>query len=139
MLMKVLRFFWNDFITLFELHFPLKKVKLNKNVHKIHNFMTTGLFISRMTKNELYKRSVVDPQNFLEKYKSYGNIFHKVLRASKQMYLDNNFKKYQKCPKKTWDLLKETTFGVKSSQNISEICDNGEIINEPNLMNFFPK
>ena len=50
------------------------------------------------------------------------------------MYLDNNFKKYQKCPKKTWDLLKETTFGVKSSQNISEICDNGEIINEPQVM-----
>ena len=37
------------------------------------------------------------------------------------MYLDSNFKKFQKNPKKTWELLKETTFGVKSTQNINEI------------------
>ena len=53
--------FWNDFITLFELHFPLKKVKLNKNIHKIQNFMTTGLLTSRKTKIELYKKSLADP------------------------------------------------------------------------------
>ena len=58
------------------------------------------------------------------------------------MYLDSNFKKYQKCPKQTWDLLKETTFGEKSSQKINEIIDNGKIINDPKLMatkfnNFF--
>ena len=134
--------FWNDFITLFELHFPLKKVKLNKNIHKIQNFMTTGLLTSRKTKIELYKKSLADPQNFHEKYKVYRNIFHKVIRASKQMYLDSTFKKYQKCPKQTWDLLKETTFGEKSSQKINEIIDNGKIINDPKLMatkfnNFF--
>ena len=33
--------FWHDFMTLFNLRFPLKKVKFNKNVHKIQNFMTT--------------------------------------------------------------------------------------------------
>ena len=92
--------FWNDFITLFELHFPLKKVKFNKNIHKKQNFMTSGLLVSRLTKIELYKKSLVDHQNFHEKYKLYRNLFHKVIRASKQMYLDSNFKKYQKCPKK---------------------------------------
>ena len=134
--------FWNDFITLFELHFPLKKVKFNKNIHKKQNFMTSGLLVSRLTKIELYKKSLVDHQNFHEKYKLYRNLFHKVIRASKQMYLDSNFKNYQKCPKKTWDLLKETTFGEKSSQTISEIQDNGDTINDPKIMatkfnNFF--
>ena len=104
--------------------------------------MTSGLLVSRLTKIELYKKSLVDHQNFHEKYKLYRNLFHKVIRASKQMYLDSNFKKYQKCPKKTWDLLKETTFGEKSSQTISKIQDNGDTINDPKIMatkfnNFF--
>ena len=104
--------------------------------------MTLGLIVSRSTKNELYKKSLVDHQNFHEKYKMYRNLYHKVIRASKQLYLDSNFNKYQKCPKKTWDLLKEITFGEKPSQKINEILDNGETINNPKVMatkfnNFF--
>ena len=104
--------------------------------------MTLGLLVSRSTKNELYKKSLVDHQNFHEKYKMYRNLYHKVIRASKQLYLDSNFNKYQKCPKKTWDLLKEITFGEKPSQKINEILDNGETINDPKVMatkfnNFF--
>ena len=104
--------------------------------------MTSGLLVSRSTKNELYKKSLVDHQNFHEKYKMYRNLYHKVIRASKQLYLDSNFNKYQKCPKKTWDLLKEITFGEKPSQKINEILDNGETINNPKVMatkfnNFF--
>ena len=133
--------FWNDFIALFESHFPLKKVKFNKNIHKKKNFMTSGLLVSRSTKYELYKKSLVDHQNFHEKYKMYRNLYHKVIRASKQLYLDSNFNKYQKCPKKTWDLLKETTFGEKPSQKINEILDNGETTLKswlPNLTTFSP-
>ena len=89
--------------------------------------MTSGLLVSRSTKNELYKKSLVDHQNFHEKYKMYRNLYHKVIRASKQLYLDSNFNKYQKCPKKTWDLLKETTFGEKPSQKINEILDKGKL------------
>ena len=60
------------------------------------------------------------------------------------MYLDSNFKKFQKNPKKTWELLKETTFGVKSTQNINEININGKLCNKPDEMagefnNFFSK
>jgi hypothetical protein len=39
--------FWEIFNTLYDLHFPLKNVKFNKNVHKINNFMTKGLLVSR--------------------------------------------------------------------------------------------
>ena len=56
------------------------------------------------------------------------------------MYLDDNFKKYQKNPKKTWDLLKETTFGTKTSREIKEITSNGKTTNDPNEMaNIFNK
>ena len=122
--------------------FLLRKLNLTKTFIRKKTFMTLGLLVSRSTKNELYKKSLVDHQNFHEKYKMYRNLYHKVIRASKQLYLDSNFNKYQKCPKKTWDLLKETTFGEKPSQKINEILDNGETINDPKVMatkfnNFF--
>jgi hypothetical protein len=41
---------WDIFNTLYDLHFPLKNVKINKNVHKINNFMTKGLLVSRKNK-----------------------------------------------------------------------------------------
>ena len=37
----------------FNLHFPIKEVKFNKNIHKIEGFMTGGLMISRRKKLEL--------------------------------------------------------------------------------------
>lgn len=61
--------FWSDFEALFNLHFPVKKVKFNRNIHKINNFMTAGLLVSRATKLELHKKSILDPQAFHEKYK----------------------------------------------------------------------
>ena len=123
--------FWNDFHTLFELHFPLIKVKFNRNVHKKNNFMTKGLLISRATKNTLHKKAIINPTLYNEHYKKYRNIFNSLIRISKQKCTDENFRKHAKSPKCTWDLLKETTFGDKSFNNISEINANGELKSFP--------
>ena len=58
--------FWEDFHTLFELHFPLTKVKLNKNVHNVNNFMTKGLLISRKNKNLLQKKALIEPLLYVQ-------------------------------------------------------------------------
>ena len=92
--------FWNDFHALFELHFPLKKTKLNRNIHKIHNYMTKGLLISRNNKLTLHKKALANPNLFYNSYKLYRNVFNRIIRANKQMYLDDNFKEYQKNQKK---------------------------------------
>ena len=118
--------FWSDFHTLFELHFPLIKVKFNRNVHKKNNFMTKGLLISRSTKNNLHKKAINNPNLYSEHYRIYRNIFNSLVRISKQKYIDENFRKHAKNPKRTWDLLKETTFGERSQINLSEIKVNGE-------------
>jgi hypothetical protein len=39
--------FWDTFSTLYDLHFPLTKFKLNRNIHRLNDFMTTALLISR--------------------------------------------------------------------------------------------
>jgi len=92
--------FWNDFSALFDLHFPIKKVKFNKNVHKKNDFMTLGLLTSRNTKNELYKKTLLNPELFLSHYKKFRNIYNSLIRQSKQIAIDEKFKKFKKNPKK---------------------------------------
>jgi hypothetical protein len=52
-----LGFFSDDFKTLFDLNFPFKTTLFNKNIHRISNFMTTWLLISRDNKIRLHKIS----------------------------------------------------------------------------------
>ena len=63
--------FWNDFKTLYDLHFPVKQVKFNKNIHSINKFMTRGLLISRATKNNLLKINAA--KRSLESSQTYKN------------------------------------------------------------------
>jgi hypothetical protein len=102
--------FWADFNLLYQLHFPEKKVKINKNYHKLNAFMTKGLLISRRKKLELHKLSLTNPDRFSIVYKTYRNLYNSVLRASKKLYIENNFKKFQKNPKKNLGLLKRSNF-----------------------------
>ena len=86
---------------LYLLHFPMKKVKFNKNIHKINNYMTQGLLISRKTKIELHKATIKERSPLAtENYKKYRNIFNQLVRASKKLYFNNNFEKHKKNPKK---------------------------------------
>jgi hypothetical protein len=83
--------FWEDFNVLYELHFPLKKVKFNLNYHKVKGYMTSGLLTSRRRKLELQKKSLLNPTVYLESYKLYRNVYNSLVRASKKMYIDDNF------------------------------------------------
>jgi len=37
--------FWTTYNTIFEANFPLKRIRFNKNRHKINNFMTRGILV----------------------------------------------------------------------------------------------
>jgi len=92
--------FWSIFIELYELHFPLVKFKFNKNIHKINNYLTAGLLISRKTKLELCKKAALErtPES-LTNYRNYRNLYNTLIRTSKKMYFNNNFAKFKKKPK----------------------------------------
>ena len=47
--------FWDEFKSLFDIYLPLTTKKFSKNVHKISDFMTGGLLISRKNKLTLHK------------------------------------------------------------------------------------
>jgi hypothetical protein len=53
--------FWNIYNSAYNRNFPIKRQRFNKNKHKINNFMTNGLLISRNTKKILHRASVSDP------------------------------------------------------------------------------
>ena len=52
--------FWKIYTDLHDLHFPLTTSRFNKNLHRISDFMTTGLLISRSTKLKLHKVALTD-------------------------------------------------------------------------------
>ena len=86
--------FWSDFSMLYDLNFPYQNFKFNKNVHSKQNFMTKDLMTSRAKKNELHVISLNNPtQENIERFKSYRNIYNKLIRAMKQLYYETNISK----------------------------------------------
>jgi len=124
--------FWNTFSPLLDIYFPKMQVKFNKNIHKKNKFMTKVLLISRTTKLNLHKTSILDPSphNIL-KYKTYRNLFNKILRASKKEYFESGLLKAKKNPKKTWNIMKEALNINSNPSKIQKILVNGNQTTEP--------
>jgi hypothetical protein len=111
--------FWDKFKLLYDLHLPLKTVKFNKNCHKISGFMTNGLLISRRKKDDIYKIHITSPsQNNTDRYRSYRNLYNKLIRASKKIHIENQLKTNKKNPKKIWDILRENSMGKKTQKKL---------------------
>jgi len=124
--------FWDIFSPLLELYFPKTKVKFNKNVHRKNKFMTGGLLVSRATKLKLHKISILDssPTN-IQKYKTYRNLFNKILRASKKTYFESSLFNARKNPKKTWSIMKEALNINSNPHKIQKIISDGSSTSNP--------
>jgi len=121
--------FWEIFSLHYENSFPLVKMKRNKNFHKINNFMTEGLLISRVTKNNLHKAAIVNPSEFnWNYYRTYRNLYNCLIKKSRNLYFTNGLNENQKNPKKTWELLGEAINKQKQDSKIPEINDDGNIL-----------
>jgi ABC-type long-subunit fatty acid transport system fused permease/ATPase subunit len=79
--------------------------------------MTTGLLISRRTKNLLHKTSLVNPSPVnIAKFRNYRNLYNTLIRKSKAKYFEENLNANVKNPKKTWELLREATVITKPNK-----------------------
>ena len=85
--------------------------KFKKNLHKISDFMTTGLLISRSNKLKLLKIALSDnvPYNWSQ-YRNYRNLFNKIVRASKKLHYLKNLELSAKNPKKNLGHSKRTNY-----------------------------
>ncbi len=95
--------------------------------------MTAGLLISRTHKYDLHKKSTIEPQLYLERYRNYRNLYNTLIRLSKKLYYDSKFVQYSKNPKKIRSLLNDLTGNKKSSTNriIPHIVVDGRNISSP--------
>jgi hypothetical protein len=63
--------------------------------------MTNGLLISWRKKDDLYKIHITSPsQNNTDRYRSYRNLYNKLIRASKKLHIENQLKTNKKKSKK---------------------------------------
>ena len=107
------------FNEMFDLYFPLRKIKFNKNIHKKSPFMTKGLMISRQTKFKLSKKSIKQPTQLnIENFKKYRTLYNKLINAAKKLYYETAFEKHKLNLRKTWQILKEATRKMNDKSSI---------------------
>ena len=124
--------FHDIFFSLFNAHFPEKSVRFNRNIHKIEQWMSKGLLISRNTKLNLYKVYLRNPcfENKV-KFNAYRNIYNKLIRAMKKMFYSNQLINHQGNLKKTWEIVKEACNKSKKKNHSTQSLNvNGQIITQ---------
>jgi hypothetical protein len=124
--------FWNIYKELYNSKFPLKRIRFNKNKHKIHNFMTNGLLISRNRKKILHSASISDPsaQN-KQLYKNYKTVYQRVIRGAKKLYFTSKLRDDAGNPKKTWQTLNEILGKSRSTESVKSLNINGVSSSNP--------
>jgi hypothetical protein len=134
--------FSENFFVLYNLHFPLKRVKLNRNIHKIEKWFTGGMLISRRKKLYLAKCAVREPSTENKNiYNRYRNLYNTILRASKKLYFEREFEKHRTNLKVMWDTLRKAIRKSKNNKvSIDRINIEGTIVqNSKEIANFFNK
>ena len=127
--------FHDTYFSLFEIIFPEKSVKFNKNYHPIKSYMTSGLLKSRRTKSKLWKALKCKPTPEKRRhFNIYRNVYNKLIRAAKKAYFDSKINAAGKNKKKMWNVLNEAAgFQTKNSQ-IESIKINNEHITSESLI-----
>jgi len=110
--------FSTTFNTIYNLRFPSRQIKFNKNVHRIEKWMTQGLLISRLNKIKLSKIAIKYPTAVnIQNFKVFRNIYNSVLRACKKAFFETQLFKYQSNMKKTWELINLATKKCKKNKD----------------------
>ena len=123
--------FLDIFFEFFNLHFPVLKVKKNKKIEPICNFMTKGLVRCSNKKNDLFKKTKSDPsEENSKKYKEYRNIFNKVMKTAKKLHFCRRVRIAGDNPRILWDALKEITNLKKKTESIGTIRFKDQLIDD---------
>jgi len=95
------------FNNLYELYFPVKKIKFNRNLHSLEPWMSTGLLISRTQKFKLASSASRDPTDAATTlFKNYRNLYNTLIKAAKKLYYEKQLQKNYNNLRKTWELLR---------------------------------
>jgi hypothetical protein len=98
--------FENNFTNFFNLYFPKRTEKINRNYAKLEPWITNGILTSRRTKLRLHKiylkkRTVPDFNTF----RTYRNLYNTTIRHAKKLYFERELLNSVNDMKKTWQTL----------------------------------
>ena len=132
--------FSETFTSLYDIHFPLVTKKFNKNFHRIEPWITGGLLTSRRKKIELEKQMLVNPSpSSTLNYKTFRNVYNKVLRAAKKLYFEQQLILNQSNVKQTWNLIR-LAMNKKTEKSSSVPCltvNNCSVTDHAEMANLF--
>jgi hypothetical protein len=127
--------FLDTFHTFYELNFPLRKRRFNRNFDRLNGFMTKGLMTSRRQKNVLFNKQIRHPTHEnVDGFRRYRNIYNSLLRKSKKLYYDDQINKAKSKPIKLWNILKKVSGIQNDTAQISEISDGSNIIKDDKMI-----
>jgi hypothetical protein len=93
--------FSDSFFNLFNLIFPILRTKLNRNVHGLEKWMSSGILISRRNKLNLGKIFANNPSpHSCNLFKNYRNVYNRTVGAAKKLYYAKQFASNQSNLKK---------------------------------------
>jgi hypothetical protein len=109
-------YFSDELFGLYDLYFPLRTRKFNRNFNAIEKWMSRGLLTSRNTKIKLGKTAAKNPSLAnIDAFKKFRNLYNTTLRAGKKMYFEKELLANQSNLKKSWQLLKKAANISKTS------------------------
>lgn len=125
--------FLETFLSLFELYFPSRRVKFNKNIHPRNDFMTRGLLVSRKRKQKLdyAQRHSRNPNDEIF-YRRYRNLYFKLIRCAKKMTYNHKVFAAGKDTRQIWKILKESINLKSKKSDIGPIRVNDILITKDN-------
>jgi len=131
------------------LHMPSKVIKFHKHKHKKSKWISGGIIRSIRFRDKLYQRIKKTPVSSIQHYqltinlKTYNRILKKVIRETKKLYYEKQFKRFESDIKQTWLTIKEIIGKTKDKRttpnffniNNTNVTDDYDISKEFN--NFF--
>ena len=128
----------------FDIAFPSKKIKPNKEFVKRDPWMTLGLLTSLRTKSKLLNKKLKNPTpENVQKHNIFNTQYNKLKRAMKINYYKTTIEANKHCIKSTWKTINQAIGKPNSKTSISQyftinnnnISDRSEIAKEFN--NYF--
>ena len=126
--------FLDIFFELYNIFFPLKRVKLNKEYHALNPFMSKGLLISRKKNLSLALKVKKNPTLVNKnEYKKYRNTYLRMVKLAKKLFINGRIRQAGSNTKKIWETLKYAINIPSKSSNIGPILVDGVLIHDNKL------
>lgn len=116
--------FFNIFFDIYNICFPISRIKINKKYHRINNFMTKGLLISRVKNLKLAQIAKKSPSiENKDAYRVYRGVYNNLIRRSKLLHHNRRVREAGNNSRLLWAAIKDAINLPKKNNLIGPILN----------------